>query len=266
VPVRRRTWTWMVAGWLGAFAPTAACAATPANSLDSWKSFTPQTPPAVAPASNDPRDIEGMYMVVPVDQLIHPITGGVSFKGTIIPPFSAAGAKLFWYRIAAHNQGVVVPDPNSLCDPSWRIRLNSRAQVLQTPRLIVFWYEENHDARLIQMNDRHPTKLKPSYLGDSVGHWQGNTLVVDTIGFNGKDWLDFAGSPESAKAHLVERITKGPGGWITDITTVDDPVMYTHPFSYAEHWFYQPVDGDFDEEVCENNRDTSGIGPLVPPP
>ena len=75
-----------------------------------------------------------------------------------------------------------------------------------------------------------------------------------------------AGSPESAKAHLVERITKGAGGRITDVTTVDDPVMYAHPFSYQEHWFYQPVDGDFDEEVCENDIDTTGTGPLVPPP
>ena len=86
--------------------------------------------------------------------------------------------------------------------------------------------------RRIRMNGSHPQTLEPGYVGDSVGRWEGSTLVVDTLGFNGYAELDARGQPTSPQLHTVERFTPSADGNSIDIeVTIEDPEYYTQPFT-----------------------------------
>ena len=80
-------------------------------------------------------------------------------------------------------------------------------QIVQTPKEVIEIFEYDHNVRHIYIDGReHPGDLTPTYNGHSIGHWEGDTLVVDTVGLNGKIWLDRLGHPESDQMHIVERI------------------------------------------------------------
>ena len=82
-------------------------------------------------------------------------------------------------------------------------------QIVQTPTEVIELFEYDHFVRHIYVNGRkHPADLTPTYDGDSIGHWEGDTLVVDTTGLNGKIWLDRVGHPESDQMHITERIRR----------------------------------------------------------
>src|ERR1035437_6375839 len=82
-------------------------------------------------------------------------------------------------------------------------------QIIQTPTDGIELFEYDHIVRHTYIDGRkHPSSFKPSYNGHSIGHWEGDTLVVDTIGLNGKNWLDRVGHPESAQMHILERIRR----------------------------------------------------------
>src|SRR5579885_1510019 len=77
-----------------------------------------------------------------------------------------------------------------------------------------------------------PDKLNPTWLGESIGWYEGNdTLVVDTIGFNGRTWLDYVGHPASDKLHVVERFTRPNNGTLHYEATIEDPENYTKPWT-----------------------------------
>jgi hypothetical protein len=101
------------------------------------------------------------------------------------------------------------------------------------------------------MNQKHPDHITPSYDGHAVGHWEGDTLVVDTVGFNDKTWLDRAGSPHGLRMHVIERIRKLDGGaTLEDQMTIEDPDFYTQPFT--EHLIYKwRPDWRMPERNCE---------------
>ena len=111
-------------------------------------------------------------------------------------------------------------------------------QIVQTPQLIAILLEASQgmNYRLIYMDGRgHPKDLDTSYLGDSIGHWEGDTLVVDVVGLNDETWLGGGqGAPplaliHSDKEHVVERLTRN-GDVLTYQATVEDPVMFTKPW------------------------------------
>ena len=80
-------------------------------------------------------------------------------------------------------------------------------QIIQTLTEVIELFEYDHIVRYIYTDGRkHPADLTPSYNGHSKGHWEGDTLVVDTVGLNGKNWLDRLGHPESDQMYIVERI------------------------------------------------------------
>jgi L-ascorbate metabolism protein UlaG (beta-lactamase superfamily) len=97
---------------------------------------------------------------------------------------------------------------------------------------------EHIDYRLIYMNGKHPDDILdyPEWEGHSVGHWEGDTLVVDTIGMREESWLDSNGLQHSAKLHMVERYTKTSPDTFVWIVTIDDPVYFTKPFTYANNF------------------------------
>lgn len=126
-------------------------------------------------------------------------------------------------------------------------------QIVQTPKEVIEIFEYDHIVRHIYVDVRpHPAGFKPSYNGHSIGQWQGDTLVVDTIGLNGKNWLDRVGHPESAQMHILERIRRTDEKTLQVDLTFDDPKSYTRPWSARIGFLLHP-DWEILEHVCEDN-------------
>jgi hypothetical protein len=126
---------------------------------------------------------------------------------------------------------------------------------IQLPNLLVILYEGINPQRLIYLDGRKHVLEQPAWLGYSVGRWEGNTLVVDTRGFNDRSWLDAFGHPRTEAMHIVERFTRRDFGHIDVQMTFDDSGAYTKPFSIR---FTQTLTPDTDviEAVCaENEKD-----------
>lgn len=124
-------------------------------------------------------------------------------------------------------------------------------QFVQTPNLIVILIESRHVFRLIPLNEKHPDDLDPSYLGDSVGHWEGDTLVVDVTGFKER----LIGSKISTDVlHVVERFTRVDYNTIEYAATVEDPKALTRPYTITSKYMLRPGTR-LQEYVCENNQD-----------
>jgi len=160
-------------------------------------------------------------------------------------------------------------DPEANCLPTgvpriapypWRI-VQAPAQGPATH--LYFLFEGNiHSYRQIFMDGReHPPaeELDPTWYGHSIGHWEGDTLVIDTVGFNDKTWFDFQGHPHSEQLQTIERYTRTDYGTLENVTTVIDPLAYEKPFSIRyqarlqEGW-------DLMEYICnENNQDVEHI-------
>lgn len=141
-------------------------------------------------------------------------------------------------------------------------RLGGPFEILQVPGKVIMIFEYDHFVREIHTDGRqHSADLNPTWLGDSVGKWEGNTLVVDTIGFNGKTWLDNYGHPSSDALHLVERMARTSHDDMTDTMTIEDPKAYTKP--WVAHVLFDLEPGwDLEEYVCEdflNFRDLQNL-------
>ncbi len=97
---------------------------------------------------------------------------------------------------------------------------------------------EHVDYRIIYMNGKHPDDIVdyPEWEGNSVGYWDGNTLVVDTIGMRPESWLDSFGLQHSEKMHMIERFTKTSPDTFVWVVTIDDPVYFTKPWTYANNF------------------------------
>jgi hypothetical protein len=127
-------------------------------------------------------------------------------------------------------------------------------KIVQTPGLIVIMYESDGTHRQIYTDGRPlPKDPDPAWLGYSIGKWQGDTLVVDTAGFNDKSWLDLLGHPHSEALHVVERYHRRDFGHLDVEMTFDDPKMYTRPFTIK---FTQDLlaDSDILEYFCNENE------------
>ena len=99
-----------------------------------------------------------------------------------------------------------------------------------------------------------PKDPDPSWYGYSVGKWEGDDLVVDSIGFNGKGWLDINGHPTTDALHVIERYRRKDFGHLSIDITIDDPKAYTKPWTVHEEPRLLP-DTELLEAVCENNQD-----------
>jgi hypothetical protein len=105
--------------------------------------------------------------------------------------------------------------------------------------MFIFHTGGSHSYRTIFLDGRpHPDELDPSYGGHSVGHWEGDTLVIDTVGFNERGWIDAYGSPTTKNLHVIEHITRLDFDTLSYQITIDDPGAYTAPWSTGMlmHW------------------------------
>src|SRR5262249_21753141 len=132
---------------------------------------------------------------------------------------------------------------------------------------IVFLYEALMHTRFARLNAVHPANLKPSWYGDSVAHWEGDTLVVDTVGLDDRTWVDGFGTPHTEKLHVVERYHLRNPDTLDVLFTVDDPGAFTTPWSaIATYRKVRSTSEPYGEVVCaENNLDAS-TGQFYPIP
>jgi len=125
-------------------------------------------------------------------------------------------------------------DPANKCLPMGVPRLSTYPQkFVQTPTEIIILDEGDiHTFRIVYLNGRkHPEEVNPTWYGDSVGHWDGDTLVVDTTGFNDRTWLDAAGHPHTDRLHVTERYKRPDANTLQREVTVEDPGAYAKPFT-----------------------------------
>lgn len=126
-------------------------------------------------------------------------------------------------------------------------------QIMQTDRHIAFLFEMGTWFHVVPFKDSHSTEPNPTWFGESIAKWNDDTLVVDTIGFNGWSRLDTRGHPHSDKLHVVQTFRRYDAGHIAYTVTIDDPVYYTKPWSNERT--FTLTTGELIEYSCqENNR------------
>jgi len=127
---------------------------------------------------------------------------------------------------------------------------------VQTPKEVLMTWTGDHMSRHVYMDVPHSTNLKPSWFGESVGHYEGDTLVVDTIGLNDRTFVDNFRTPHTAQLHVVQRFQITDGGKTLEVKLhVEDPGAFTSPWDAIQR--YRRVEGAaMDEETCaEGARD-----------
>jgi hypothetical protein len=195
-----------------------------------------------------------------------PIQGGGSYTGNIFldmtpedVPEKPEAAKLRAERMKNGTR----PNPSVFCLPMGIPVNNFLVEVvkfIQAPKEIVVIYEVDGSYRQIYTDGRPLSKdMSPSWLGYSTAHWDGDTLVVETEGFNDRTWLDMTGHSHSEALHLTERYHRRDYGHMDVEMTFNDPVMYTRPFTIKFTHELIP-DSDILEAYCnENEKDRAHI-------
>lgn len=176
------------------------------------------------------------------------------------PPYTAAAQKMQSSRWQASQQGRPIANPAVMCRAPgvlWNLNISwFPLRVMQDERQVVFMFERFHSIWRIALNQPLPKSPKPAYMGHSVGHWEGTTLVVETAGLRDGLWLDESGTFISDQARLISRITKHPQeGKLEVLTTIDDPKNYTQPWTIRQTLRWRPDYAVMAEHDCE---ETSG--------
>jgi hypothetical protein len=125
-------------------------------------------------------------------------------------------------------------------------------EIIQTPGRVIMLFEYDHLVRQIFTDGRgHRDDLAPSWMGDSIGHWEGDTLVVETTNFNDKTWVDRRGVPHSEQMRVVERIRRIDPETLQIDIAVEDPVAFMAPWTGQRR--YRTVDWNIEEFMCMDN-------------
>jgi hypothetical protein len=212
-----------------------------------------KAPPAVAPGA----DLTGVWSQFPRIGSRSAGEGGFVFSKEEPPMTPWAEAK-FKSTKAPHTGGYTgeSDDTTLQCFPPGVPRIylfNFPMEIMVVPGRVLIVHEFGHYIRQIWTDGRpHPKNLNPSWMGDSIGKWEGETLVVDTIGFNDKTWLDQVGHPHSDALHLTELIHRISPELLQIDFTFDDPKAYTKPWTGTKQ-FKLRSDWQISEYVCEEN-------------
>jgi hypothetical protein len=179
------------------------------------------------------------------------------FRGAV--PFQPWAAEVFKQRQANKLRD----NPRIRCLPTGvpgLVAYSHPYKIVQTTDLIVMLYESQTMFRQIFMDGRRqPVDPEPTWLGYSVGKWDGDTLVVETTGFNDKTWLDGMGHPHSDAMKVTERYRRRDVGHMDVEVVIDDPKAYTQPIRYVQPQELLP-DSDLIEYVCNENAKPVGPG------
>jgi hypothetical protein len=235
-------------------------------------------PGAFLPASDFPEDKVPKAVAGPAPHLPdgRPDFGG---NGAWYPGFNGNIAETKWKGVKSADKQVDVPflpwtlqtynervenrakdDPEARCLPVGVPRFMFDPypfQIIQTRDQVVFIFEgDNYLWRIVNIGTAHPKNLKPTWLGDAVGHYEGDTLVVDVTGFNGLAWLDQAGHATSDKLHLTERYTRTDLLTLKYEVTIDDPEAYLKPWTASNTVRWRPG-MELMESICQEDEKSS---------
>jgi len=184
---------------------------------------------------------------------------GAGFKDGLLP-FTAWGTQVRAQRKGNDNKD----NPDALCLPLGLTQLHMHPQprqIVQTQREIVILYEANGNTRRILTDGRALPNNDPTpwWYGYSVGHWDGDTLVVETTGFRDDVWLDVEGSPLTSTGKMTERWRRLKFGLMQIDITIEDPKAYTKPFTVRVNHQLMP-DTELMEFVCQERDAAHYIG------
>ena len=261
---------WILAGsFVHRIGVAAAACFLPASACAQWLNYpTPGIPRMpdgkpnlTAPAPRTPAgkpDLTGLWQTEPNPyrfDLIQDLRDEVIFR----PPAEA----LFLKRVADFRRD----DPVTHCLPGGPsdILAGGLYRIMQEPALVGLLYEGGGGRhREIFLDGRKlPDDPNPAWLGYSVGHWEGDTLVVESAGFNDRTWLDRAGHPHSEKLRVTEKFRRVDFGHMRFQITYDDPEALTRPLTISVAVNYAP-DTEMLENVCnEDERDTARLSAVA---
>jgi hypothetical protein len=171
-------------------------------------------------------------------------------------PFQDWSKELFEYRRSHDDRD----SPHARCKPDAGPREIGTAygfEMVEYPEIkqvLIFDIGGPQTFRVVYMDGRpHPKDLTPSYLGHSIGHWEGDTLVIDTIGFNEKHWIDAEGLIHTDQYHQIERFTRTDFNTLKYRVTIDDPGAYTAPWTagFVLRW---NAGAELFEYICQQNN------------
>jgi len=248
-----------------ATAPAKSSSLTPVEATaPAGGSANPETPKArprdTTPHGPTPRRADG-----------HPDLSGVwSGGGPVLAPGETI--PLLPAAKAIMDQRQSKDDPEANCLPTGIPRIAPYPwRIVQDSTHIFFLFEGNiHSYRQIFMDGRkHPDDPDPTWYGHSIGSWDGDTLVVDTVGFNDKFWFDFRGHPHTEQLHTIERYTRKDLGTLENKVTIIDPGDYSKPFTLTFTARLRPKE-ELMEYICQENQQDSqhmrgNAGPPVNP-
>jgi hypothetical protein len=233
------------------------------SSLPSYASAAPSEPP-VASAPSQPPDIgDSFSKEAPPDAHAPDDPHAIAGVWALRQPGSPAPYELkAEYRgklpaFQAPPPGSPGPggnsDPAQLCTPFGFFGNGTYpTQIIQTPGRVTIINEENHRIRRIYLDSRHPTHLRPSYSGHSIGHWEGDTLVVETVAIRPR-----AGTIQAPGYRVLERFRKTSGGRVLEQQITFDSLAYAKPSTETVTYNWRP-DLHLQEEICEEFSDPYG--------
>jgi hypothetical protein len=189
------------------------------------------------------------------------------------PPMTAWG--LAKYHEAKTNwsdppvTGADDNDPVLKCEPPGIPRLYNGfahpVSFMQDKDKVVQLFEADRIFRIFYLNRQHPPHPDELWFGDSIAHWEGNTLVVDTTDFNDRTWLDTSGHPHSNQMHMVERFTRIDHDHLQDDITITDPIAYTKPWGGQKVFKLQGPKYELEEYVCSPTDEAQVIQKVMAP-
>jgi hypothetical protein len=220
-----------------------------------------QSSAATATPTAGPGSLNGMWTTVgykgsqrnsPLERVVKTVDGK-------LPPMQPWAAKLLDERIKMTTEKGV-PFTNTLMEclpggvPEMVFGSPYPAQIVESPGQVTMLYEMYNHYRVIYMNEQHPDDPEPSFMGHSTGHWEGDTLVVDTVGLTDRTTIDEIGIPHSENLHVIERYRRVNKDTLEIMVTIDDPKTFTRPWDTKVTYRAGTPGMKFIEFICENNR------------
>jgi len=176
-------------------------------------------------------------------------------------PYLPWAAEKYRYLVSVHNgpESVVDLDPvaRGFMEGTPRINLQTGFQILQSPGQVTFLYEYGHHFRVVPLDGRpHIGKDIKLWMGDSRGHWEGNTLVIEVTNHNDQTWFDQVGAFHGSDLHVVERWTFADKDHIDYEATLTDPKVYSRPWTIAMNYARETEEGyeQLEHAVWEGNK------------
>ena len=229
------------------------------NPIPAGPDGKPNLSAPVPPTASGRPDLTGIY--TPNYRYFQNLAADIGIENV---PMTSGAQKLH----AARATGLLGYDePDAHCLPQGVPKVNQAPvpfKIVQTDSLVVIVYEAFNLWRQVHLDGREfADDLNPSWMGYSKGKWEGDTLVVETRGLNGKQWLDHNGLPASEKLVVIERFRRPTIGQLEIEYTITDPTYYTRPWTTTVKANYTTGTELFEFVCNENERSTSHMGPNI---